>query len=85
MARLKLINPATGRVIESVPTDDPKSVAKKVHAARDAQPEWAARPLRERIAVLHRFRDRIVATTEELARILTTETGKPISQARNEL
>ncbi len=85
MARLKIINPANGRTIESVPTDDLKSVAKKFNAARGAQPEWSARPLVERIAVVRQFRDRIVAATEELARTLTAETGKPISQSRNEL
>ncbi|HUR60145.1 MAG TPA: aldehyde dehydrogenase family protein [Opitutaceae bacterium] len=85
MPKLAVINPATGKHIASVPADDAASVRAKFEAARAAQPEWAARPLRERIGAIQKFRDAIVASTERLARTLTAETAKPIAQARNEL
>jgi acyl-CoA reductase-like NAD-dependent aldehyde dehydrogenase len=85
MTAVQIINPATGRVIESIPSDSPATVAKAFAAARDAQVDWAARPLRERLATMQRFRAGIENYGEELAQILTSEVGKPIAQARNEL
>jgi acyl-CoA reductase-like NAD-dependent aldehyde dehydrogenase len=84
MPTLTVHNPATGEVIER-PADDAASVAAKAAAARAAQPAWAATPLRERLAMLQRFRAAIVAELEILANTLTQEVGKPISQSRNEL
>jgi acyl-CoA reductase-like NAD-dependent aldehyde dehydrogenase len=60
-------------------------VKAKYERARAAQPGWAKVPLRRRIASLTKFRDLVIAETEALARVLTTEVGKPISQSRNEL
>jgi acyl-CoA reductase-like NAD-dependent aldehyde dehydrogenase len=85
MGKLKIINPATGRAIESIPTDTPVTVAQAYTAAREAQSEWAARPLPERLATLQNFRDGIEHYSEELAHVLTREVGKPIAQSRNEL
>ena len=85
MAKLKIINPANGRVIESIPTDTPRTVATAFSAAREAQGDWAARPLRERLATIKNFRDGIEHYSEELAHVLTREVGKPIAQARHEL
>ena len=82
---LDVINPATGQCVDSIPCDDATTVRAKYHAAREAQPAWAARPLRERIRAIGNFRDAIVRHEDELADTLTTETGKPIAQARNEL
>ncbi len=82
---LKIINPATGRLVQTLPSDDAKSVKAKYRAARAAQPEWAAAPLKTRLAAVAKFRARIVEQTDDLATILTTEVGKPIAQSRNEL
>lgn len=85
MPTLTITNPANGKLIATLPTDDPATVGAKFQSARKAQADWAAVPLRQRIAALGRFRAAIVAHTEELARTLTMETGKPIAQSRNEL
>ena len=82
---LDIHNPASGALIERVPVHDEARVAAAASAARAAQPAWAARPLAERIDVLRRFRAGIVAETDTLARTLSSEMGKPIAQARNEL
>src|SRR6185369_1871289 len=42
-------------------------------------------PLKKRLAAIAAFREKVVAETEALARVLTSEVGKPISQSRNEL
>lgn len=85
MPTLDVINPATGQRLATLPADDGRSVRAKFAAARAAQPAWAALPLRARLGIVRDFRAALVAHTEELARTLTGETGKPIAQARSEL
>ncbi len=85
MNALKIFNPATGEHIVDVPADDAASVEAKVTQARAAQPRWAATPLAERKACMVRFRALLVERIESLAHTLTTEMGKPIKQARNEI
>ena len=85
MAKLKVVNPATGETVATLPADDAKSVAAKYRRAREAQPAWARTRLKQRLACLAKFRDLAVAQQETLAKVLSTETGKPITQARNEL
>jgi acyl-CoA reductase-like NAD-dependent aldehyde dehydrogenase len=85
MPELKIQNPATGKAVASLPADDTRSVKAKYAAARAAQPRWAAVPLRKRLDCLKRFRAAVIENAEDLAAILTTEVGKPISQSRNEL
>ena len=78
-------NPATGATIAELQQDDAQSVSAKYLAARAAQPAWAAQPLPNRIDVLRRFRDALTSDVERLAAVLTSETGKPIRQSRNEI
>ncbi|MBL0420916.1 aldehyde dehydrogenase family protein [Ramlibacter sp. AW1] len=85
MNTLTILNPADGDLIASLPTDDAERVARKAAAARAAQPAWASLPLSERIVCIERFRAAIVRDENSLARTLTREVGKPITQARNEL
>jgi acyl-CoA reductase-like NAD-dependent aldehyde dehydrogenase len=85
MATLQVRNPATGKIEATLPADDAKSVKAKYLRARTAQAEWARTPLKERIAAMQDFRERVIAQTEKLARVLTSEVGKPIAQSRNEL
>ena len=82
---LEVANPATGEIVARLRSDDAAAIAGKYRRARAAQPRWAATPLAERLAAIGRFRALAAAHAEELARILTTEVGKPITQSRNEL
>ena len=83
--RLCVINPATETLITELPVDTPAAIAAKVTAAHAAQPAWAARPLSDRLACLARFRGLLVQRADDLAATLTQETGKPITQAKNEI
>ncbi|MEO8186642.1 MAG: aldehyde dehydrogenase family protein, partial [Burkholderiaceae bacterium] len=85
MSMLTVRNPANGTTIADLPQDDAQSIASKYRAARAAQPAWAARPLQARIGILRSFRDALTADVERLAGVLTSETGKPIRQAKNEI
>jgi acyl-CoA reductase-like NAD-dependent aldehyde dehydrogenase len=82
---LTVRNPANGATIAQLPTDDAQSIATKYRAARAAQPAWAALPLQERIDMLRHFREALTADVDRLAAVLTSETGKPIRQAKNEI
>jgi acyl-CoA reductase-like NAD-dependent aldehyde dehydrogenase len=85
MSPLKIMNPATGETIRELEADTPESIREKYQRARRAQTEWAATPLSQRLDVIRKFRTFLERDKEELARILTSEVGKPISQSRNEV
>ena len=85
MPVLQITNPANGELVAALPTDEVTSVRAKFRAGRAAQPAWAALPLRKRLDAIAAFGASVRARTEELARILTEEMGKPIAQSRNEL
>jgi acyl-CoA reductase-like NAD-dependent aldehyde dehydrogenase len=82
---LKITNPATGQLVAALPADDARSVKAKYACARCAQPRWAKVPLKRRLEAIAKFRAAVIEQAEDLATILTTEVGKPISQSRNEL
>jgi acyl-CoA reductase-like NAD-dependent aldehyde dehydrogenase/uncharacterized protein YceH (UPF0502 family) len=78
-------NPATGAVLREIEVDSAASVEAKVRRARSAQPAWAARPYDARAVVLLDFVDGLERALEECAATTTSETGKPIAQARDEI
>ncbi|MEZ0375216.1 MAG: aldehyde dehydrogenase family protein [Candidatus Sericytochromatia bacterium] len=85
MSELQILNPATGEVIDSLPSDSAETIAAKYARARAAQKAWAKTSLDERLALMARFREQLVAQKDELAHLLTTEVGKPLRQSHNEL
>jgi acyl-CoA reductase-like NAD-dependent aldehyde dehydrogenase len=82
---IAVINPATEELIQKLPVDEGAAVAQKVERARAAQPDWAAQPLSHRIGALKKFRDLLIEAVDSLAATMTAETGKPISQSKNEI
>ena len=75
------VEPATGQTLAMIPDSDAGDVADAVNAAREAFPGWAATPAAERSRVLLRIAELIDANAEELARLESTDTGKPIALA----
>jgi len=59
-------------------------VDRAVDAAQVAQPEWAARPAGERVALVRRIGDVLKAHEDELARGIALDVGKPLWEARAE-
>jgi acyl-CoA reductase-like NAD-dependent aldehyde dehydrogenase len=82
---LQIVSPATGAVLAELPQDTHESVLAKYQAARAAQPAWAATTLAHRLDCLRRFRACLVQDIGKLAAVLTSEVGKPIKQAHNEI
>jgi malonate-semialdehyde dehydrogenase (acetylating)/methylmalonate-semialdehyde dehydrogenase len=75
-------NPSTGRVIAEVPLATAEEVDVAVRAAAAALPDWAETTVIERARLMFRFRERLVACTEELAHLVTREHGKTLAEAR---
>ena len=80
-----VLNPATGEVLASLPDMGAAETRDAIAAAHAAQPAWAARPAKERAAVLRKWHELMVANADELAAILTAEMGKPFAEARGEI
>ena len=77
------VDPATGKVCAQVPDSDDRDVARAVEAAVRAFPGWARTPAAERSRVLCRLADLVERDLDELARLESIDTGKPLSVARS--
>jgi succinate-semialdehyde dehydrogenase / glutarate-semialdehyde dehydrogenase len=78
-------NPATGATIAEVAACDVSMTREAIEAAAAAFPAWAARPAKERGAILRRLFDLMVANADDLAKIITAEHGKPLAEAKGEV
>lgn len=82
---MNVINPATGELIATLQEDTAATLIHKYELLKEAQPQWAAQSLEQRIAVLQRFEKLLQQHTEKLAAVLTSEVGKPLQQSVNEI
>ncbi len=78
-------NPATGRRAGQVAFADPATVDRAVAAAARAFPGWRDTSLGKRTQVLFAFRDLVARHADELARLITSEHGKVLADARGEV
>ncbi len=82
---MPVVNPATEEVITQCPRASKAQLDKAVAAAKAAFPAWAATPIEERRKLIVKMADAIEANAGELARILTSEQGKPLADATGEV
>src|SRR5437667_4388872 len=75
-------NPAVGDVIGRTPLSTGADVDAAVQAATLAFPAWRETPVNTRAQVLYKFKARLEQHFEEMARIVTTEHGKTLDEAR---
>ena len=85
MTSLPIYNPARGSVLRQLTTHSASDVQEMTQMARRAQKEWCQRTIGQRADVLRTFNRLLMDRTDQLALTLSTETGKPINQARNEI
>ena len=78
-------NPATGEVVETVQKGTVEDVQRAVAAAEKALPEWSALASSRRGEILHKAVHLIQEHESELAKLLTEEQGKPLSESVREL
>jgi len=80
-----VFNPATGEVSGRVDFASAEEVGAAIAAARKALPGWAATPTVIRARIMFRFKQLIEENIEELARIVTAEHGKVLSDAKGSI
>jgi malonate-semialdehyde dehydrogenase (acetylating) / methylmalonate-semialdehyde dehydrogenase len=78
-------NPATGEVRRQVPLASVAEVDAAVASAKSAFREWRAASLATRTRVLFGFRELVHQNRDEIARLLTLEHGKVLSDALGEV
>jgi succinate-semialdehyde dehydrogenase/glutarate-semialdehyde dehydrogenase len=74
---LNVVNPASGKIIDTVPAATKDDVKAAIDNAVAAQPAWAKLPVRERCKMLRKFAALVMERRLELGEILSKETGKP--------
>lgn len=79
---LPVVNPYTEQEIARIPAGDSADVDRAVAAATQAFPGWATTPVDERIEMLDAVAARLSDRGDELAAIITSEVGTPITLSR---
>jgi acyl-CoA reductase-like NAD-dependent aldehyde dehydrogenase len=82
---MDVINPATGEVLTTCPRADARQLETAVQAAKAAFPAWSRLTVAARRAKIMAIADDLEARSDELARLLTAEQGKPLREAMGEI
>jgi succinate-semialdehyde dehydrogenase/glutarate-semialdehyde dehydrogenase len=62
-----------------------KETRQAIEAAERALPAWRARTAKERSVLMRKWHDLMLANADDLALIMTSEQGKPLTEARGEI
>ena len=84
-ARFAVTDPATGLEIARVANLGPVDCAAALSAAGKAGLLWGRKTAKERAAILMKWFQLVLQHSDDLARILTAEQGKPLAEARGEV
>ena len=82
---MKVFNPATGELLGTVPDMGQAETQRAIAAASEAFVNWKKTTAGERAALLRKWFDLQNEYLEDLAKILTTEQGKSLTEARGEI
>lgn len=82
---MRSIDPATGQAIWEGEEVAVAAIPAMVERARAALPGWADRPVEERVAIVERYAALLKERTDDIARDMARETGKPLWETRAEL
>ena len=78
-------NPASGEIIGNVPKMGAAETRMAIEAANRAFPAWSKKTGKERAGILRRWFDLMMSNQEDLARLMTLEQGKPLTESRGEV
>jgi succinate-semialdehyde dehydrogenase/glutarate-semialdehyde dehydrogenase len=78
-------NPATGETIANVPRMGVAETRRAIARAEEALPAWRSMLAKDRARILRRWADLMLENEDRLARLLTTEQGKPLAESRAEI
>ncbi len=84
-ATMGVSNPADASAIGAVPAMGAGQTREAIEAADAAWPAWRAKTGKERANILRRWFDLMMENQEDLAVIMTTEQGKPLTESRGEI
>ncbi len=82
---IDVINPASQKIIGTVPQLENEAIEAAIIAAEQAWPSWRAKTAAERTQLLTRWQSLILENSHDLAVLLTTEQGKPLKEAEEEI
>lgn len=82
---IQVQNPATEEILDSVPRGTPEDVEAAVTAAKSAYEAWRKMGANERASLLHEVAEKVHVHREEIARLLTLEEGKPLTENEEEV
>jgi succinate-semialdehyde dehydrogenase / glutarate-semialdehyde dehydrogenase len=80
----RVIDPATGRELRTIPLDGADSIEKAARAAVTAQADWARRSFEDRAALLRKAAHLLRDGSDRWAGLMAREMGKPLAQGRGE-
>ena len=81
----QVVDPATNIPIASVPSCSSLDVNEAIDAALVAWPKWKSLSVNERSSILRKWYQLILEHIDDLAKILTLESGKPLAEAKGEI
>jgi succinate-semialdehyde dehydrogenase / glutarate-semialdehyde dehydrogenase len=81
----EILNPSTRAVVGTVPLMAEPETRRAIASAQACFHRWKRVPAPERGVILRRWYELILSHQDELARILTSEQGKPLAEARGEI
>ncbi|ANK67263.1 NAD-dependent succinate-semialdehyde dehydrogenase [Loigolactobacillus backii] len=81
----KTINPYTNELVKTYPNHDDAYVEKTLSKADALYHQWRNQPVKERTVLLQAVSDYFTAHTDELAKVLTIDMGKRLSEAKGEV
>jgi succinate-semialdehyde dehydrogenase/glutarate-semialdehyde dehydrogenase len=84
-SKFQIHNPSSGALVGSVPKMGAVETKRAIQAAAKAFPEWSGKTAHERSRILRKWYDLICEHTSDLAKIMTTEQGKPLAEAEAEI
>ena len=82
---IDVTNPASGEVLGTIPKLGADETRRAVEAANASWNNWRAKTAKERSTILHRWYDLMLEHKEDLAKIMTLEQGKPLTEAQGEV
>ena len=78
-------NPANGEILGSIPNMGTDETRRAIAAANAALPGWRAKTAKERSTILRKWFELMMLHQEDLAKLMTAEQGKPLSESRGEI
>jgi succinate-semialdehyde dehydrogenase/glutarate-semialdehyde dehydrogenase len=82
---IQVTNPADQSVLGTVPSLTQQDVRRAIESANRALPAWRAMAAKQRAQLMRRWFDLCMEHQEDLARLLTLEQGKPLTESRGEI